>query len=80
MSDKEDIRQLSLEELTDKLVALGEKPYRAKQIHEWLWKKNVKSFDDMSSIAQKTRNVLKDIFWINQLNTQLAVYCLCADH
>ncbi|GIR60144.1 MAG: hypothetical protein CM15mP65_27250 [Crocinitomicaceae bacterium] len=39
MSDKEDIRQLTLEELTEKLVALGEKPYRAKQIHEWLWKK-----------------------------------------
>ena len=31
MSDKEDIRQLTLEELTEKLVALGEKPYRAKQ-------------------------------------------------
>ena len=39
MSDKVDIRQLSLEELTEKLVALGEKPFRAKQVHEWLWKK-----------------------------------------
>ena len=29
--------------------------------------KNVKSFDDMSSISQKTRNMLKDVFWINHI-------------
>ena len=38
MGTKIDIRQLSLEELTEKLIALGEKPYRAKQVYEWLWK------------------------------------------
>ena len=29
--------------------------------------KNVKSFDDMSSISQTTRNMLKDVFWINNI-------------
>ena len=39
MDHKIDIRQLSLEELTKKMVELGEKPYRANQIYNWLWKK-----------------------------------------
>jgi 23S rRNA (adenine2503-C2)-methyltransferase len=39
MKKKIDIRQLSLEQLTDEIVKLGEKPYRAKQVHQWLWKK-----------------------------------------
>tara|TARA_B100001758_G_C18313406_1_gene559129 strand:- start:6 stop:1052 length:1047 start_codon:yes stop_codon:yes gene_type:complete len=67
MSNKKDIRLLSLNELIlfckeNKLPA-----YKAKQIYEWLWKKNVKSFEDMSSISQKTRNMLKDVFWINHI-------------
>ena len=67
MSNKKDIRLLSLNELIlfckeNKLPA-----YRAKQIYEWLWKKNVNSFDDMSSISQKTRNMLNDVFWINHI-------------
>ena len=39
MKTKIDIRQLSLEELISKIAELGEKKFRAKQIHEWLWKK-----------------------------------------
>ena len=67
MSNKKDIRLLSLNELIlfckeNKLPA-----YKAKQIYEWLWKKNVKSFEDMSSISQKLRNMLKDVFWINHI-------------
>jgi adenine C2-methylase RlmN of 23S rRNA A2503 and tRNA A37 len=34
MKKKIDIRQLSLEQLTDEIVKLGEKPYRAKQVHQ----------------------------------------------
>ena len=36
MKTKIDIRQLSLEELTAKIEVLGEKKFRAKQVHEWL--------------------------------------------
>ena len=58
MSDKEDIRQLSLEELTEKLVALGEKPYRAKQIHEWLWKKRATSLNAVTYTHQTQPTIL----------------------
>ena len=67
MSNKKDIRLLSLNELIFFCKENKLPEYRAKQIHEWLWKRNVKSFDDMSSIAQKTRNMLKDVFWINHI-------------
>ena len=67
MSNKKDIRLLSLNELILFCKENKLPTYRAKQIYEWLWKKNVKSFDDMSSISQTTRNMLKDVFWINNI-------------
>lgn len=32
---------------------VGEKPYRAKQLWEWLWKKKARAFEDMSGILPK---------------------------
>ena len=72
MSDKEDIRQLSLEELTEKLVALGEKPYRAKQIHEWLWKKRATSFNDMTNLSLSLRELINKHFIINAIKLNKA--------
>ena len=40
MSSTTDIRDLSLDEVKAMVAELGEKPYRAKQLWEWLWKKN----------------------------------------
>lgn len=65
---KEDIRQLSLDELKDYFVNIGEKPFRAKQIYEWLWKKSSTSFDDMSNISLQLRDKLKQNFQIRCLN------------
>ena len=39
------IYNLTRKKLEEKLVSLGEKPFRATQIFEWLYKKNVKSFN-----------------------------------
>ena len=39
------LRDLTIEELKDFLVQLGEKPFRAKQIFSWIYK-GVESFDD----------------------------------
>ena len=68
MCNKKDIRLLSLNELVLFCKENQLPVFRAKQIYEWLWKKNVKYFDDMSSISQKTRKMLNDIFWINHIN------------
>jgi 23S rRNA (adenine2503-C2)-methyltransferase len=36
--NKKDIRKLTLDDLKAWLVEQGEKPFRAKQVYEWLWK------------------------------------------
>lgn len=59
---KRDIRDLSIDELNEAIVALGEKKYRAKQIWEWLWKKGINSFEQMSSLPIDFRLKLKENF------------------
>lgn len=59
---KADIKQQSLADLEAFFISIGEKKFRAKQIHEWIWKKNAGSFDDMTNISQATRQKLSDQF------------------
>ena len=65
MKTKIDIRQLSLEELISKIEALGEKKFRAKQVHEWLWKKRAIDFNQMTNLSKSLRNLLEENFIIN---------------
>ena len=65
MKTKIDIRQLSLEELTAKIEVLGEKKFRAKQVHEWLWKKRAIDFNQMTNLSKSLRNLLEENFIIN---------------
>lgn len=64
---KRDIRKLTLEELKEFFVKNGEKPFRAQQVYEWLWKKSLKDFDQMSNISLPTRELLKAHFSINHI-------------
>lgn len=64
---KRDIRQLSLEGIKDFFVGIGEKPFRAKQVYEWLWKKSAKDFDQMTNISLNTRELLKEHFEIKHI-------------
>ena len=66
-SQKRDIRQLSTEEIKEFFVSVGDKPFRAKQIYEWLWKKSAKDFDQMTNISLSTREILKEHFTINHV-------------
>jgi len=50
--------ELSLEELSSILVGMGEKPYRAKQIWSWAYKKFASSFDEMTDLPLKLRQDL----------------------
>ncbi|MCD4780729.1 MAG: 23S rRNA (adenine(2503)-C(2))-methyltransferase RlmN [Candidatus Omnitrophica bacterium] len=47
---KQDIRNFSFESLSDYIADLGEKRFRAQQISEWIYKKNISSFDHMSNL------------------------------
>ncbi len=42
------------------LETMGEKPYRAKQLMQWMYQRNVIAFDDMSDISKTLRARLKN--------------------
>lgn len=65
--NKIDILSLSLSELEEEIVKIGEKKFRAKQIFEWLHVKKVRSFDQMSNLSVQFRKLLSKEFCINQL-------------
>lgn len=65
---KEDVRNLSHEELLKYCDGIGEKSFRATQVFEWIYQKGVWSFDDMSNLPQSLRDRLKQDF-ILQPNT-----------
>lgn len=67
MHNRRDIRQLSLKELTDFFVEQGEKPFRAKQVSEWIWKKAATSFEQMTNLSKSTREMLESNFVINNV-------------
>ncbi|MBK7148988.1 MAG: 23S rRNA (adenine(2503)-C(2))-methyltransferase RlmN [Bacteroidetes bacterium] len=62
MSSKADIRTFSAEELTEEIIKLGEPKFRAKQMHEWLWKKSARSFEEMTNLSKEFRTKLADHF------------------
>jgi len=64
-TEKQDIRLLDLAALQDMLVGMGEPKFRGKQIHEWLWKKGVGSFDEMTNLSKGLRQNLIEHFSIN---------------
>lgn len=55
---QEDIRNLSFEELNAYLVSVNEKPFRVKQIFEWLYKRQARSFDEMKNLPPALRQRL----------------------
>jgi 23S rRNA (adenine2503-C2)-methyltransferase len=66
--EKKDIRQLDLDQIKDFFISIGEKPFRAKQVFEWLWKKSIKDFDQMTNISLSTREKLKEHFEIKHIH------------
>jgi len=62
---KKDIRQLNLEEIKSWCESVGEKSFRAKQLHEWLWQKTAHSFDEMTNLSKDFRILLNEAFIIN---------------
>ena len=65
----EEIKNKTLEELTEEIKELGEAAFRAKQIYEWLHVKLATSFDDMSNISLSLRNKLKEKYIFTGLKT-----------
>lgn len=68
IESKIDIRKTSKEDLTEFLLENGEKTFRVKQILEWIWEKSASSFDEMTNISVKTRELLSQNYVFNVLS------------
>jgi len=68
---KKDIRKLNLQEIEEYLNSVGEKSFRAKQIYEWLWKKNAHKFEDMTNLSKDLRSELDQVFSIDNIRVDL---------
>ena len=64
-----DIRQLEESEIREFVIRHDEKPFRAKQIMEWLWIKSVDDFGNMSNLPASLRRILSENFSIPSLKT-----------
>ncbi len=67
---KIDILSLSLDELQEKIVGMGEQKFRAKQIYDWLHVKKVTNFAEMTNLSAQLREKLDKFFWLNSLKIQ----------
>ncbi len=55
-----DLRELEEEEIREFVSGQDEKPFRARQIEEWLWKKSVCDFDMMSNLPKSLKDALRE--------------------
>lgn len=67
MEEKQSIRKLTIEELKGVMVRFSEKPFRAKQLFEWLWQKDAASFEEMSSLPKALREQLEGHYYIDHI-------------
>ncbi|MDZ5474390.1 23S rRNA (adenine(2503)-C(2))-methyltransferase RlmN [Bacillus sp. 31A1R] len=66
---KPSIYSLELHELKEWLKENNEKAFRAEQIFDWLYKKRVATFEDMSNLSKNLRDSLAEQFTLTTLNT-----------
>jgi 23S rRNA (adenine2503-C2)-methyltransferase len=66
---KTSIYSLQVQEIKEWLTNNGEKPFRAEQIYDWLYKKRISSFEDMNNLSKSLRDKLSENFQITTLKT-----------
>ncbi|RGD65834.1 23S rRNA (adenine(2503)-C(2))-methyltransferase RlmN [Lachnospiraceae bacterium OF09-6] len=65
--EKKDLKSLSYQEMLDEMAAMGEKPFRGKQIYQWLHEKLVSTPDEMGNIPAKLKDRLKEAYTCSSL-------------
>lgn len=65
--EKKDIKSLTLDELKVEMEKLNEKPYRAKQLYEWLHVKLAKDYEEMTNIPKSLKEKCRENFTLTTL-------------
>lgn len=67
---KQDLLSLSLPELEAAIIALGEQKFRARQLYEWLHRKNAASLSECTNLSAALRQKLDERFYIPRLTVR----------
>lgn len=67
---KKNIYEYTLNQLGEEMLLLGEKKYRALQIYEWLYLKQVASFEEMTNLSKQLIERLNENYVIGLLNVK----------
>ena len=54
-TERRDLHTLTRGELQELLSGLGQPAFRAKQVEEWVWVRNARSFDEMTNLPKSLR-------------------------
>ena len=64
--DKKELIGLSKDELAAEIATIGEKPFRAKQLWQWIYFRGETDFDKMTNLSKDLREKLKSVFVISR--------------
>ena len=56
----QDVKSMTLSELTEYIVSIGEPTFRGKQIYDWMHIHLARSYDEMTNLSKSLREKLKD--------------------
>lgn len=61
------IFSITRNKLEDYFLEKGEKKFKATQVFEWIYRKGVRSFDEMTNLKKETIDMLKEDFSFNEI-------------
>ena len=61
------IFSITRKKLEEYFIDKGEKKFKATQVFEWIYRKNARSFDEMSNLKKDTIEMLKEDFNFNEI-------------
>ncbi|MHB1922167.1 MAG: 23S rRNA (adenine(2503)-C(2))-methyltransferase RlmN [Chitinophagaceae bacterium] len=68
---RRNIRQLTRAEIDAYFEKIGDQPFRAAQVHQWLWQKHAASFEEMTNLSKELRSRLKEDFLFPTLSLDM---------
>ncbi len=63
---KQEITNFTKEELVEEFKKIGEKPFRVKQVWQWIYFRGVTNFNEMSNLSLAFRNKLNELYIITR--------------
>jgi 23S rRNA (adenine2503-C2)-methyltransferase len=64
--NKKNLTHLTKKDLQENIAKMGQKPFISRQIWNWIYARGVKSFDEMTNISKKMRQILIQNFLLER--------------